>query len=137
MARTRAAALVLASFAMLACSVGCGDSAPPSGDSSALAAHAERLSNLAQCLTERGWVLYSSAECPACRAQRKAFGGAFARIEEIECHPQAPDTQHAICRERGILKTPTWVQVRAGAESQRLEGYQPLEALASAAGCEL
>jgi hypothetical protein len=91
---------------------------------------------LARCLSERGWVMYGSVTCSACRAQRKAFGEAFELIEEVECNPHAPGTQVNRCLERGIRRTPTWIQEARGEELQRLEDYQLLEALAATAGCD-
>jgi hypothetical protein len=74
--------------------------------------------------------------CSACRAQRKAFGTAFAYITEIECHPHAENTQADRCIEKKIRFTPTWIAEPNGQELKRLEGYQLLATLASFAGCE-
>jgi hypothetical protein len=65
------------------------------------------LVELATCLTDKGWAMYSSITCSACRAQRKAFGKAFSRIKVVECNPHAPNTQVELCLERKIKKTPT------------------------------
>ncbi len=91
---------------------------------------------LAHCLTEKGWAMYSSFTCSACRAQRKAFGKAFKDIKVIECNPNAPDNQVDLCLKKKIKKTPTWILERNGEEIKRIESYQLLEDLASAAECE-
>jgi hypothetical protein len=93
------------------------------------------LVELATCLTEKGWVMYGSITCSACRAQRKAFGKAFSHIKEIECNPHAPNTQVELCLERKIKKTPTWIMEKDGKEIKRIEGYQLLENLAPLSGC--
>jgi hypothetical protein len=81
--------------------------------------------------------MYSSFTCSACRAQRKAFGKAFAHIKEIECNPHAPNTQVDLCLEKKIKKTPTWILEKNEKETKRIEGYQLLENLAPKSGCEL
>jgi hypothetical protein len=90
---------------------------------------------LAQCLDDKGWVMYGSFTCSACRAQRKAFGDAFALIKEIECNPTAKNSQAERCLEKKIRKMPTWIREQDGAELGRLEGYQLLEDLAAGASC--
>jgi hypothetical protein len=97
----------------------------------------EELVAFARCLTEKGWVMYGSFTCSACRAQRKAFGKAFSHIEEIECNPHAPNTQVDLCLEKKIGKTPTWILEKNEKETKRIEGYQLLENLAPKSGCEL
>lgn len=91
--------------------------------------------HLAACLRDNGWVMYSSFTCSACRAQRKAFGAAFSAITEIECNPHAPNAEVARCVEKKILKTPTWIQEKAGIETNRLTGFQKLEVLAQHVEC--
>lgn len=110
---------------------GSGSESPPE------ALTQERLAALARCLTEQGFVMYGSITCSACRAQRKAFGPAFAHINEIECNPHVPDTQAERCLAKNLKTTPTWIAEKDGKELKRLEGYQLLEDLAAAAGCEL
>ena len=90
---------------------------------------------MAQCLDERDWVMYGSFTCSACRAQRKAFGEAFALIKEVECNPTADNSQAELCLEKKIRKTPTWIREQDGMELERLEGYQLPENLAAATSC--
>ena len=90
----------------------------------------------AQCLTEKGVVLYSSITCSACRAQREAFGPAFTLITQVECNPHADNTQVDRCLARKIGMTPTWIAEPNGDELRRIEGYQRLEDLAAFAGCD-
>lgn len=97
----------------------------------------EALAGLARCLTEKGVVMYGSITCSACRAQRKMFGQSFSQIKEVECNPNAPNTQVERCMKKKIEKTPTWIMERGGEEIKRLEGYQLPNDLASFAGCPL
>jgi hypothetical protein len=90
---------------------------------------------LARCLADKGFVMYGSITCSACRAQRKLFGKAFEYIIAIECNPNAPDNQTDRCLEKDIRKVPTWILEKNGQEIKRLESYQLLKDLESFAGC--
>jgi len=100
------------------------------------ASRQDKLESFAKCLSEKGYLMYSSFTCSRCRAQRKNFGEAFEYIKEIECNPTATNTQVELCLEKKIRKTPTWIQEVNGQELKRLEGYQLLEILASSSGCD-
>lgn len=91
---------------------------------------------LAKCLDVKGWTMYSSSTCSACLIQKKRFGEAFVYINEIECNPHASDSEVALCIEKEIRKTPTWVWESAGKELMRLQAYQPLEILKEKSGCD-
>jgi hypothetical protein len=91
---------------------------------------------LANCLTEKGWALYSSLTCSACRSQQKAFGKAFILIQTIECHPHAKNSQVELCMQKGIEKTPTWILEQKGRELKRLVGYHRLRELGEISECE-
>lgn len=115
----------------LFCSVSCR------GDRGAVEPTQEELEKFARCLTEQGLVMYGSITCSGCRAQRKAFGKAFAHITEIECNPHIENAQVDRCLAKKIEKTPTWIMESQGQEVKRLVGYQLLEDLSSFASCEL
>ena len=92
---------------------------------------------LAKCMTQNGWVVYSSFTCSACTAQKKLFGEeAFTQIKEIECNPHAPDTNVELCVEKKIQITPTWMLEKEGLEVMRVAKYQLLEDLAMHSDCE-
>ena len=97
----------------------------------------ERLVEFAQCITKKGWAMYSSFTCPACRAQQKLFGQATVHLKVIECNPHAPDTRVEQCLKKNIRHTPTWVMTKNGTEIKRSKGYKNLEDLASMTGCAL
>lgn len=97
----------------------------------------EQLAEFARCITKRGWAMYSSFTCPACRAQRELFGQAYAHLQIVECNPHAPDTKVELCLEKKIRFTPTWLMEKNGTEVRRFKGYKELEDLASMTGCTL
>ncbi len=96
----------------------------------------EGLDALARCLAEQGFVYFGSATCRACVEQEKAFGAAFDRVPQVECHPRAEGGEPERCLEHRIRVTPTWLLLRDGREAGRLEGAQDPEALAAFAGCD-
>lgn len=59
---------------------------------------------VAQCLSEKGAILYASQYCPHCQEQKKLFGNAISKIEMVECSSQIER-----CQEAGITAYPTWV----------------------------
>jgi hypothetical protein len=130
-------AMVFAALAFLVAISGCDKGDGGNAGSPPEAPTSESRAKLATCLTDKGWVMYGSFTCSACRAQRKAFGETFTHIKEIECNAHAPNTQVDLCLAKGIETTPTWIQEKGGEEIKRLEGYQLLEDLASVAGCDL
>ncbi|MCP4320138.1 MAG: hypothetical protein GY789_30210 [Hyphomicrobiales bacterium] len=91
---------------------------------------------LARCMAEKGWIMYGSFTCSACRAQRKAFGEAFSHITEIECNPHIAGNQVERCLDRKIRRTPTWLLEKDGVEIGRIENYQLLEDLVALTGCD-
>ncbi len=80
---------------------------------------------LASCLTEKGAVMYGTDWCPHCQNQKRAFGKSFRLIDYVNC-----DIERAACEAAGVRGYPTWV-----IGEKRFEGEQPLQVLASAAGC--
>lgn len=93
----------------------------------------------AQCLAEKGFVMYGSVTCGACAKQRAMFGDAFQYIAEIECDPRNPNPETERCIAKAIEKTPTWIQEDTnGKEQYRFSpGVQSLAALRDASGCAL
>ncbi len=90
---------------------------------------------LAKCLTKKGWVMYEAQGCKACLKQRGAFGSAFANIETVECSDSSSNAEMKQCKAQKIRYTPTWVLIKNGKVINRLEGNQPLERLAKVSGC--
>ena len=82
--------------------------------------------NLAQCLTDKGVVMYGTEWCPHCANQKKLFGNSFKLINYVDC-----DLNRKACVEAGVQGYPTWVFD----ELTALSGTQQLYVLADNAGC--
>lgn len=81
----------------------------------------------AQCLTEKGAVMYGTEWCSHCQNQKKDFGKSFQYIRYIDCDESKED-----CQDAGISGYPTWV-----INGTKYPGEQELFRLASLIGCEL
>ena len=91
---------------------------------------------LAQCLTDKGVVMYSSFRCGVCARTKAMLGSSFRYINEIECHPQGPDAQTALCTAKNIEGTPTWaINDANGLEVKRHTGFLSIEELREFSGC--
>ena len=99
----------------------------------------DKYNEFAECLDEKGFIMYGSMTCASCARQRALFGDAFQFIEEIECDPRNPNPETERCIKKEIEKTPTWIQEDAeGNELYRFEpGMQSLEKLSEVSGCLL
>lgn len=86
------------------------------------------LDEFAQCLTDKGIVMYGAEWCAHCQNQKKEFGDSFRLVSYVEC-PQ--NTQ--VCLEKGISGYPTWIL----ADGQKLIGEQEIEELSQKTGCPL
>lgn len=82
----------------------------------------------AQCLTEKGVVMYGADWCPHCQNQKKLFGSSFQYVAYVEC-PKEPK----VCLEKNITGYPTWLV----ADGTRLEGEQSFLSLEQQSGCSL
>ncbi len=82
--------------------------------------------SLAQCLSEKGAVMYGTKTCPYCRAEKLSFGEAFQYITYVEC-TEEPNR----CVDAGVEGVPLWTFT----DGTRLEGAQGLEGLARAVNC--
>ncbi|MEM4295411.1 MAG: thioredoxin family protein [Candidatus Anstonellales archaeon] len=88
--------------------------------------------NFAKCLSSKDAVMYGADWCPHCREQKNMFGSSFRFIKYINCDPNNRQEQIEICKKEGIKAYPTWK-----INGKVLEGTQPLDKLADAAGCSL
>lgn len=94
---------------------------------------------LAQCLTEKGYVMYGSIECLQCARQRLLFGDAFQYINEVECKAGYENSDPDRCVSKNIDGTPTWfIEDEKGNTLKAYEkGVVPLEQLSADSGCLL
>jgi hypothetical protein len=86
------------------------------------------LDTFAQCLADKGAVMYGAEWCPHCKEQKKLFGSAWKLVPYVEC----PDNT-SLCLAKGIDGYPTWLI----GTSTRLVGTQSLEELSGATACPL
>jgi hypothetical protein len=85
----------------------------------------------AQCLTDKGAVMYGAAWCPHCQEQKAVFGDSFKFVKYVEC----PDNTQ-LCIDKGIQGYPTWLI----GSSTKLEGFdknKTMKDLSGATGCQL
>jgi hypothetical protein len=89
------------------------------------------INSLAQCLTQKGVVMYGAFWCPHCQEQKKLFGDDFQLIKYQECDAKGPNGNPQICIRQGITGYPTW-QIPG---QEDLVGEQSLAKLAEASNC--
>ena len=80
---------------------------------------------LAQCLTDKGAVMYGTEWCPHCQNQKAMFGDDFQYINYVDC-----EQNQEACQAAGIQGFPTW-----SIDGKLYPGEQKLPQLASLAGC--
>lgn len=97
----------------------------------------QQLDAFAQCITDKSINMYSSFRCTYCAKTKEMFGYSFEYINEVECHPQGPNSQYQRCNEKNIEGTPTWIMEPDGVEVKRRAGFLSLEELAQFSGCQL
>ena len=86
----------------------------------------------AQCLTERGAVMYGAESCSHCKEQKEILGSSFKYIKYVEC----PENTK-LCLDKGIEGYPTWL---FGTSTKKVEGFDKnttMQELSDATGCIL
>ena len=86
------------------------------------------LDSFAQCLTEKGAIMYGAEWCVHCQNQKAAFGSAFKYATYVEC-PDDPKK----CTDAGIEGFPTWIFKNG----EKLACEQSFTDLSKASGCPL
>ena len=81
----------------------------------------------AQCLTEKGAVMYGTEWCSHCQNQKALFGSSFKYITFIDC-----DQSDFTCNQAGVKGYPTWI-----IDGKSYPGEQSFYKLASLTGCNL
>ena len=95
----------------------------------------ENYDGLAQCMTQKGVVMYGSFRCGVCAKTRAMFGDSFQYVKEIECHPQGKNPQTELCLSKKIEGTPTWILEENGVDIKRAVGFLSIEELRAFSGC--
>ena len=91
----------------------------------------QNLDEFAQCLTEKGVVMYGAVGCSHCARAKDRFGESFEFVTYVECNPYAPDSQAEICIEENIEYYPTWTFN----DASRIIGDVDLSELSQKTGC--
>ena len=88
---------------------------------------------LAKCLTQKGYTMYGSRDCPHCKEQKAFFDKSFKRVNYVEC--AAPDGSgvNELCRIKDIKDLPTWITPKG----KKLVGVHSLGELADESSCPL
>jgi len=90
----------------------------------------KKVDTFAQCLTDKGAVMYGLFWCPHCEEQKEMFGSSFRNIHYVECgtpdHHEQPQ-----CSAEGLKDFPTW----KFADGQREVGGMSLRELGAKTGC--
>jgi len=96
------------------------------------------LDSFAQCLTDKGVVMYGAYWCVHCKNQKALFGDSFKKVTYVECTEKAEE-----CTAVGVNSYPTWIfpdfvdQTGSTTPGRIFRGEVPLETLADESGCEL
>ena len=93
--------------------------------------------SFAECLTEKGLVMYGSYTCPHCLAEKKLFGPSFKYVQYVECHPAGPNPDLPRCAKNGVDAYPTWTIERNGTTISKETGYLNARQLSILSECEL
>lgn len=91
-----------------------------------------KYADVAQCLTEKGVIMYGAYWCPHCQEQKQDFGDDVQFITYQECDDSGEDGDHKACLDAGVTSYPTWHFPGQG----NLVGKSPIFVLAKLANCE-
>lgn len=83
--------------------------------------------DFAQCLTDKGAVMYGTEWCPHCKDQKALFGNSFDKVNYVDC-----DDNRQMCLDAGVEGYPTWT-----INGENYAGTQALSTLAEVSGCAL
>ena len=81
---------------------------------------------LAECMTEKGAVIYGSRGCSITVKQLNLFGNASRYLDYVDCNDNRDR-----CAKNSIRYYPTWI-----CKGRRITGSYPLDALADFTGCD-
>lgn len=87
-----------------------------------------RYNTFAQCLTQKGAIMYGTDWCPHCQEQKRMFGDSFRYVTFINC-----DVNPDACSAAGVEVYPTWVVPT----KPTVRGVQQLSTLAEMTQCTL
>jgi len=88
---------------------------------------------LAQCLSDKGAVMYGAYWCSHCANQKKLFGSSWEYVKYTECAIRGAQGQANVCDDAEIQGYPTWIF----ADGSRQTGEVSLKDLAEKTDCPL
>jgi|SRR5882724_8920539 len=92
----------------------------------------QKMDRFAQCLTDKGTMMYGLFWCPHCEDQKEMFGSSFQNVRYVECgtpdHHEQPQ-----CSQEGLKDFPTW----KFPDGDRHAGGLSLQELGAKTGCSL
>jgi hypothetical protein len=112
--------LVIAVFASLALSIGAFTGLFVAGGPS-------RMDYFAQCLSDKGVVMYGFSSCDNCNSNRQLFGNSFKYVSYTDCAFNLLE-----CRDAGVEGVPAWK-----VNGILYTGIQTPERLSELTGCPL
>jgi len=86
------------------------------------------LDDFANCLSEKGAVIYGTNTCQYCQKQKKIFGDSLRLVRYVDCFQNVAE-----CQRKSIQKFPTWIF----GDEEKVLGVQSLEELSQRTGCPL
>lgn len=81
--------------------------------------------SLANCLNQKGAMMYGVDTCEFCQSQKKMFGDDFDKIKYVNC-----DFKQDLCLQKGLQYFPAWE-----IEGKFYNGVQTFDFLSQASGC--
>lgn len=93
----------------------------------------EEVDAFAQCLTDKGAVMYGAFWCPHCARTKKRFGSSFQYIKYVECDPRGDNEQSELCLQKGIEAYDTWEFT----DGSRVVGEPTFDVLGEKSGCSV
>lgn len=96
-------------------------------------AQPSKLDGFAQCLKDKGVVMYGAFWCPHCQRTKAMFGSSSKYLPYVECSTPDGKSQTQICKDKGIQSYPTWVFP----DGETYSGEHTLGEIASSSACVL
>jgi hypothetical protein len=91
----------------------------------------------AQCLKDKGAILYGAFWCPHCQAQKALFGSSAKFLPYVECSTPDGQNQTKECTDKGITSYPTWILKDGTVIPDENEAGVSLTTLAAKTSCIL
>jgi glutaredoxin len=88
----------------------------------------------AQCLKDKGVIMYGAFWCPHCQRTKAMFGASSKYLPYVECSSPDGQSQLQVCKDKGIQSYPTWT---FPGTTTTLTGEHTLQEIAALSSCAL